>query len=85
MDIYKRRTQIAINRFLGHRIGFTDCIAALQDALAVLIPDLPPDELPALRALLLANNEIVMTEMERREAGRQPTPGPTRPSRIDQK
>jgi hypothetical protein len=42
------------------------CIADLDAALADLIPKLKATDLPALRIEMLANNEIVMKEMERR-------------------
>jgi hypothetical protein len=66
MEVYKRETQEVIKRFLGHRLSFPDCIAALDAALARFIPRLTDEQLDALRALMLANNEIVMKEMERR-------------------
>jgi hypothetical protein len=66
MEAYQRDTRKVINRFLGHRIGFADCVAILDAALARLIPKMPREHLPALRVLLLANNETVMQEMERR-------------------
>jgi len=55
-----------IERFLDHRLSFPDCIAALDAALAGLIPRLTGKQLAPLRVLLLANNETVMKEMERR-------------------
>jgi hypothetical protein len=66
MESYKRETQAVIERFLKHEISFPDCIAALDAALAQLIPSLTSEQLPSLRALMLANNDIVMKEMERR-------------------
>ena len=66
MEAYKRETQEAINRFLGNRLSFPECIAALDAALARFIPRMTDEHLDALRALMLANNEIVMKEMERR-------------------
>jgi hypothetical protein len=36
----------------------------LTTILVTFIPSLPPEELSAHRALMLANNEIVMKEME---------------------
>ena len=66
MEVYKSETKEVLSRFLGRRLSFPDCIAALDAALAGLLPRLRPDELPALRELVLANNAIVMTEMERR-------------------
>ena len=66
MEACKRGTQEVINRFLGNRLSFPDCIAALDAALARFIPRLTDEQLDALRAVMLANNEIVMKEMERR-------------------
>jgi hypothetical protein len=66
MEVYERETQEIIKRFLDRSLGFADCIAALDAALASLIPQLTVEELPRLRIVMLANNEIVMKEMERR-------------------
>jgi hypothetical protein len=66
MEVYKSETQEVIRRFLANRLSFPDCVAALDAALAGLVPRLEDGQLPALRALMLANNEIVMKEMERR-------------------
>lgn len=66
MEVYKSETREVLNRFRGHRLTFPACIAALDAALAGLLPRLRPDELPALRELMMANNDIVMQEMERR-------------------
>jgi hypothetical protein len=70
MEVYKRETQEIVNRFLGHRLTFPDCIAALDAALAGLVPKLKPYQLPELRAVMLVNNARVMTEMEKRERAR---------------
>jgi hypothetical protein len=67
MEAYKRRTRLVIKRFLAHKVNFPDCIAALDAAHADLIPRrLTGEQIRALRALMIANNEIVMKEMERR-------------------
>lgn len=66
MESYKRETEAVIARFLKHQLSFPDCIAALDAALAQLIPRLTSEQLSSLRALMLANNDIVMKEMERR-------------------
>jgi hypothetical protein len=73
MESYKSETREVVNRFLRHKLDFPDCIATLDAALAALIPKLNPEELPALRDVVLANNEIVMREMERREGKRKST------------
>jgi hypothetical protein len=66
MEEYERETQEIIKRFLERRLGFPDYIAALDAALSDLIPRLEDGQLPRLRGVMLANNEIVMKEMERR-------------------
>src|SRR5580698_8298153 len=66
MEVYKSETKEVLSRFLGHRLSFPACIASLDAALAGLLPRLRADELPALRELMMANNAIVMQEMERR-------------------
>ena len=66
MEVYECETQEVIKRFLERRLSFAECIAALDAALAGLIPTLTGEEIPRLRVVMLANNEIVMKEMERR-------------------
>jgi hypothetical protein len=66
MEVYERETQEVIRRFLDRRISFAECIAALDAALAGLIPTLTGEQIPRLRIVMLANNEIVMKEMARR-------------------
>jgi hypothetical protein len=66
VEAYKRETEEIIKRFLAHRLRFPQCIAALDAALADLVPRLTGEELSELRAVVMANNEIVMKEKERR-------------------
>lgn len=75
MEVYKSETREIIKRFRARRISFPDCIAALDAALAGLVPRLTESQMAPLRALLLANNETVMKEMEKRPA----EPGPQSP------
>ena len=70
MEVFKTETREVLSRFLRRRLSFPDCIAALDAALAGVLPRLHPSELPALREVLLANNDIVMEEMARREQTR---------------
>jgi hypothetical protein len=63
---YEHDTHEIINRFLAQGLSFPECIAALDAALADLIPRLQDGQLFRLRIVMLANNEIVMKEMERR-------------------
>ena len=76
MTMYQRQTREIINRFLRHQLSFPNCIAALDAALAALIPRLTAEQIAPLRALMLANNEIVMKEMERRGPSDPSTPEP---------
>ena len=66
MEVYKREAREVIRRFLGGRLSFPACIAALDAALAGLVPKVTHQELPELRAVMLANNETVMNEMAKR-------------------
>jgi hypothetical protein len=66
MEVYRRETKRVVNRFLHRQLSFANCIASLDAALARLIPRLRSKDLDALRAVMLANNERVMKEMERR-------------------
>ena len=66
MEVYKRETEEVLKRFLDRKLSFPDCIAALDAALTRLIPRLTDEKLASVRALILANNETVMKEMERR-------------------
>jgi hypothetical protein len=66
--VYKHETKIVVNRFLRDRISFPECIAALDAALAGLVPRLTPEQIAPIRAIMLANNETVMKELERRGA-----------------
>jgi hypothetical protein len=66
MEVYERETQEVLKRFLERRLSFAECIAALDAALAGLIPTLTGEQIARLRVVMLANNEIVMKEMEGR-------------------
>ena len=66
MELYRSVTREVIERFLDNGLSFPECITALDAALADFIPRRSSDQLPALRALMLANNDIVMKEVERR-------------------
>ena len=67
MEVYENETQEVIRRFLAYDLSFPQCIAALDSALAGLLPRLNGEELTRLRIVMLANNEIVMREMQRRK------------------
>jgi len=66
MEAYRSETREVVEQFLRRRIGFPECISALDAALARFVPKLTKEELPSLRVLMLANNQRVMEEMERR-------------------
>lgn len=66
MRLYKRKTRMAIKRFLRGKQGFAECVADLDALLADFIPRLQSGQIAELRSLMLANNDIVMKEMQRR-------------------
>ena len=66
MEVYESKSRKVVESFLRHELSFQDCIAALDAALADFIPRLNGEQLFRLRIVMLANNEIVMKEMERR-------------------
>lgn len=68
MKVFKSETKRVVNRFLLRQLSFPKCIAALDAALARLVTRLRPEDLDELRSVMLANNERVMKEMERRGA-----------------
>jgi hypothetical protein len=70
MEAYKKRTQELVDLFRRRELSFPECIAALDAALMKLLRKLDAEELPALRAVMLANNTRIMKEMERRERKR---------------
>ena len=68
MEVYERKTREIVRRFIGHRLSFPNCIAALDAALTELLPRLTDGQLPALRAVMLANLDKVNFEMAQRGA-----------------
>ncbi|HSR09751.1 MAG TPA: hypothetical protein VLM42_21655 [Bryobacteraceae bacterium] len=69
MEAYETETTEIVQRFLRHGLEFPDCISALDAALTRFVPRMTGDKIVRLRIVMLANNEIVMKEMERRGAG----------------
>jgi hypothetical protein len=69
VEVYKRETWDIVNRFIIHQLSFPNCIAALDAALAGVLPRVQPDQLAELRTVMLANNDRVMKEMEGRPLG----------------
>jgi hypothetical protein len=68
VDKYKAETRLIIRRFLRNRIDFPACIIQLEAALARFLPKRSDEQMDALRAHLLSDNEIVMGEMAKRAA-----------------
>lgn len=66
MEVYKRETREIVRRFLLRQLSFPNCIAAVDAALAGLLPRLAPEQLDEVRAVMLANNGRVMEEMATR-------------------
>lgn len=67
MEVYKRETQKILKRFLDERLTFSECIAALDAALADATRRATHEQTVSLRILASANNEIVRKETDRRE------------------
>ena len=68
MEVYETETTEIVARFMRHKLEFPDCISALDAALVRFVPRLSGEQIVRLRVVMLANNEIVMKEMERRGA-----------------
>lgn len=66
LERYEGRTREIVDLFLNRKLDFGECIAGLDAALAALMPHLTGDQIDRVRVVMLANNEIVMKEMERR-------------------
>jgi len=66
MEAYETETTEIVKSFLQHEIDFPECIEALNAALARFVPRMTTEQIVRLRIVMLANNEIVMKEMERR-------------------
>jgi hypothetical protein len=66
VDAYRRETHAIIRRFVEGRISHEECKSALDVALAECIPLLRNEPVEALVAVIKANNEVVMDEIERR-------------------
>ena len=68
MEAYEIETTEIVKRFLRYKLEFPDCISALDSALAGFIPRLGGEQIVRLSIVMLANNDIVMKEMQRRGA-----------------
>ena len=66
MEVYERETDEVVKLFLARKLSFAACIAALDSALEDFIPKLKAEDATRLRIVMLANNEIVMKELEKR-------------------
>jgi hypothetical protein len=66
VEVYKRETREVVRRFLLRQLSLPNTIAALDAALAGLVPHLQPEQLFEVRTVMLANNDLVMDEMASR-------------------
>jgi hypothetical protein len=69
MEVYEAEANEIAKSFLQHKIDFPECMEALNAALARFVPRMTGQQIARLRIVMLANNEIVMKEMEKRSAG----------------
>ena len=67
--MYKGETREVLRRFVLRQLSFPRCIAALDAALAGVLPRLRPEQLDEVRAVMLANNATVTEEMAKRTRG----------------
>lgn len=67
MEAYLGETREILRGFRNHSLTVRNCIAALDAALATLIPTLEPNEIPQLRAILAGNKELMLEEIANRE------------------
>jgi hypothetical protein len=66
MEVYKSETSEILRRYRAGEITRRACINALDAAVAGLVPRLRPKDVPALRALLEANNKALVEEAKKR-------------------
>jgi hypothetical protein len=67
MEVYKRETEEIIRRFRDRELSYPDCLAALDAALAGVVPYLTAAQLDSFRAITAAANDTVLREMEQRK------------------
>ncbi len=67
---YKLETNRAISDFIFEEITFPECLTRLEDALTKLLREVSVEDLSSVRDLMIANNEILLTEMAKRERQR---------------
>ncbi len=73
MEVYRAETHKILRRFQARQIDRHACIAALDAALAGIVRDLAPAELPAVQMVMRENEETMALEAERRKK-QPPTP-----------
>jgi hypothetical protein len=66
LEAYENETTEIVTSFLRHKISFPECIESLNAAFERYIPEMTGEHITRLRIVVLANNEIVMKEMEKR-------------------
>ena len=66
MEVYKAETAAILKRYRAGQTTHKGCIAALNAAVAKLVPRLKAEQVESLRALYKANNEAVAREVKRR-------------------
>jgi len=63
---YKSETHAVVRRFITDQLSFERCIYSLDGSLARFMLRMKSDQLEELRAVMLDNNEQVMTELSKR-------------------
>jgi hypothetical protein len=74
MQVYKAETAEILTRFMEGRITHTECTAALDSALASVIPGLSPLELHSVQMTMADNLTELAREVGRRKTTKQAEP-----------
>lgn len=59
MKVYKAECREVLTRFFDGRLSGAECIAGLDSALAGVIPDLDPADLPTVQSIMVENYRIL--------------------------
>jgi hypothetical protein len=62
---YEARTRSIVDYFVAGRIDFVDCVQGLDAALNHAVKALTTEELPRLQAAMMANQERILSAIER--------------------
>jgi hypothetical protein len=67
MDVYKRETEELMRRFLDGRMTHSECIAAMDAALAAVIPGMKEADLEKVQNIVSESQRAIAEEIGRRK------------------